>query len=271
MENLAFLHAHAGYEDPSETVVIRSFEEMGLRANSIFMSVGVGFASGLIVLGHASAIQALVKLGDRGVAVSNVQSKLNNLGYNAGSVDGVFGPNTRKAVTNFQAQQGLAVDGVVGPNTAVKLGLPASDYGGVGGPNNGSTAKVVTNGNPLNIRTGPGTGYKVMGTLSNGSTVQVFGYSNGWYKLANGGWISSAWTVGGIGSDRPSTPAQPTPSGRIAIATNGSELLARSGPGQGNAVTGWYYNGAIVRFYDYNGGWYKTDKGWVSGRWVDEL
>ncbi len=51
----------------------------------------------------------------------NIQKLLKKLGYYKGSVDGVFGPMTKKAVKNFQRDNGLLVDGVVGKNTWAKL------------------------------------------------------------------------------------------------------------------------------------------------------
>jgi hypothetical protein len=43
--------------------------------------------------------------------VALAQSRLNALGYRAGSVDGVVGPRTRAAIRRFQADAGLPVDG----------------------------------------------------------------------------------------------------------------------------------------------------------------
>ncbi len=59
----------------------------------------------------------IIKLGDRGQDVKEVQKKLNSQGYNAGSEDGIFGETTRKAVMQFQRNKGLTVDGIVGPIT----------------------------------------------------------------------------------------------------------------------------------------------------------
>jgi type II secretory pathway predicted ATPase ExeA len=45
--------------------------------------------------------------------VALAQSRLNALGYRAGSVDGVVGPRTRAAIRRFQAKAGLPVDGKI--------------------------------------------------------------------------------------------------------------------------------------------------------------
>jgi len=52
-----------------------------------------------------------------GTDVTEVQTKLNQLGYNCGTVDGWFGSLTDVAVRNFQSAKGLVVDGIVGINT----------------------------------------------------------------------------------------------------------------------------------------------------------
>ncbi|MFB0509268.1 MAG: N-acetylmuramoyl-L-alanine amidase [bacterium] len=54
-------------------------------------------------------------------SMSDVQSALNKLGYWCGEVDGIFGPNTERAVRDFQADHGLVVDGIPGPKTKSKL------------------------------------------------------------------------------------------------------------------------------------------------------
>lgn len=55
--------------------------------------------------------------GSRGRHVQALQSRLQELGYFAGRVDGQFGDRTRAAVQAFQADHGLGVDGVVGRQT----------------------------------------------------------------------------------------------------------------------------------------------------------
>jgi cell wall-associated NlpC family hydrolase len=53
----------------------------------------------------------LLRLGSRGPEVARVQRALGI------AADGIFGPQTRKAVRGFQQRNGLAVDGIVGPQT----------------------------------------------------------------------------------------------------------------------------------------------------------
>jgi g-D-glutamyl-meso-diaminopimelate peptidase len=56
-------------------------------------------------------------IGSVGPNVKLIQSLLNKIGYNAGAVDGSFGSQTQRAVTDFQRNNGLVPDGVVGPST----------------------------------------------------------------------------------------------------------------------------------------------------------
>ena len=61
-----------------------------------------------------------------------LQSRLNQLGYNAGTVDGYFGSKTYRAVANFQKKNGLSATGVADVYTQQVLysssALPASSY-----------------------------------------------------------------------------------------------------------------------------------------------
>jgi hypothetical protein len=73
----------------------------------------------------AHASEVVVKRGDRGEAVQQIQS---SLGVPA---DGVFGPITERAVKRFQRRHGLVVDGIVGPQTRGALGLRPFSAGSV--------------------------------------------------------------------------------------------------------------------------------------------
>jgi L,D-peptidoglycan transpeptidase YkuD (ErfK/YbiS/YcfS/YnhG family) len=69
----------------------------------------------------ACSISVTLRSGSSGTAVVCLQSRLNRLGFDAGPVDGQFGPLTRAAVVRFQRARGLAADGVVGRRTARAL------------------------------------------------------------------------------------------------------------------------------------------------------
>lgn len=60
--------------------------------------------------------QEVLKRGDSGDQVKELQTKLNQNGANL-DVDGVFGPQTEAAVKELQQNNGLTVDGKVGPET----------------------------------------------------------------------------------------------------------------------------------------------------------
>ena len=45
-----------------------------------------------------------------------VQRKLNQLGYHAGPEDGMMGPQTRRAISAYQAQTGMEPSGMLTPD-----------------------------------------------------------------------------------------------------------------------------------------------------------
>jgi N-acetylmuramoyl-L-alanine amidase len=57
----------------------------------------------------------------RGDDVADLQRRLGALGFDAGRVDGIFGPDTARALSEFQRNSGLAGDGIFGPDTGAAL------------------------------------------------------------------------------------------------------------------------------------------------------
>jgi hypothetical protein len=55
--------------------------------------------------------------------VSAVQSRLATQGYYRGAIDGVYGPQTRRALTRYQSKRGLQVTGGLTPDTLQALGV----------------------------------------------------------------------------------------------------------------------------------------------------
>lgn len=73
----------------------------------------------------------ILKKGDKGPYVKELQIELINRGYDLGKwgADGSFGKQTESAVKQFQKDHGLAVDGIVGPATWEALdGTPVVRY-----------------------------------------------------------------------------------------------------------------------------------------------
>lgn len=68
----------------------------------------------------------ILKFGSRGEDVKILQSCLSSYGveiYPAGIINGVFGPQTRQAVKNFQNKYSLKSDGIVGPKFKTQIEL----------------------------------------------------------------------------------------------------------------------------------------------------
>ncbi len=76
----------------------------------------------------AALVEAAHHLGDRllyqksspmlrGDDVAELQQRLGALGFDAGRVDGIFGPDTAAALEGFQRNAGLPIDGICGPDS----------------------------------------------------------------------------------------------------------------------------------------------------------
>ena len=72
-------------------------------------------------------MSAMLSIGSKGEQVKKLQTALNRAGYDL-SVDGVFGPATKTALSQFQHTNGLKADGIAGPNTWAVLDAYAVDY-----------------------------------------------------------------------------------------------------------------------------------------------
>ena len=77
-----------------------------------------------------NSIMALSKIGSRGEEVRRIQNKLKQLGFYNGSIDGIYGAATQRAVKRFQSSVGITSDGIAGSKTLLYLGLDSSSGGG---------------------------------------------------------------------------------------------------------------------------------------------
>ena len=55
--------------------------------------------------------------------IKKVQKKLNELGYDCGTPDGIMGKKTKKALKEYQEDYNLTVDGVIGKEVKKSLGI----------------------------------------------------------------------------------------------------------------------------------------------------
>ena len=145
--------------------------------------------------------------------------------------------------------------------------------GGSTASTSNASGTVQVTASALNVRAGAGTGYKVLGTLTNGQKVSYSQESNGWLKISYNnqtGWISKKYTKAasgssGGGSNNSGGGASTSTS---TIYVNTTTLNVRSGAGTGNAKIGTVSYGQKLTMYSSSNGWakiaYGSGYGWVS-------
>jgi N-acetylmuramoyl-L-alanine amidase len=121
-----------GLFDRTTEQAVRQFQRLrGLPADGVMndetwrVLVEAGYT-----LGDRLLLRTRVPL--RGDDVVDLQLRLNQLGFDAGNEDGIFGRETQAAVEDFQRNMGLAVDGRVGPATVQQLRRLRRDHQRVG-------------------------------------------------------------------------------------------------------------------------------------------
>lgn len=62
-----------------------------------------------------------LKQGDRGPKVKELQALLKKIGYDPGTIDGIFGSNTKDAISKYQQNNNIPVTGMVDDKTYEKL------------------------------------------------------------------------------------------------------------------------------------------------------
>ena len=109
------------------------------------------------------------------------------------------------------------------------------------------TPRLVINTAYLNVRSGPGVSYDILGTVSGLDELVVVSVDSGrlWYQVNTGvgtGWVNSSYTVrrgnfSGIGTTTMDTVVAPTIAfGTPHLVVNTAYLNVRSGPGISHAI-----------------------------------
>ena len=112
-----------GQYGPGTAEAVRLFQNQhgldadGVAGENTLSMVYLQAAQTFVPTPAPTATPALLKKGDDGGSVSQMQERLKELGYYNGSVDGDFGGGTEEAVRLFQSQNGLDVDGVAAQMT----------------------------------------------------------------------------------------------------------------------------------------------------------
>lgn len=146
------------------------------------------------------------------------------------------------------------------------------------------TGSATVNTDALNVRSGPGTNYDVLGVMQHGAQISLTGDSaNGFVGMTwNGiqGWTFADYLAFGDAAPDPA-PAPGGNSGSVPVGdtvvgsgyVNTDALNLRSGPGTGYSVITVMYSGAGVEIMgDPQGGFYPIryngTTGWASGDYL---
>lgn len=112
---------------------------MQKRSKRLCLALAVLLSVSMVLVALVPAVEAAsYKKGSSGAVVTQIQTKLKSWGYYNGTVDGIYGSGTERAVRAFQQKNGLTVDGKAGDQTLAAMGLSAgggnsSNSGGSGG------------------------------------------------------------------------------------------------------------------------------------------
>ncbi|WP_052356575.1 C40 family peptidase [[Clostridium] dakarense] len=157
-------------------------------------------------------------------------------------------------------------------------GWASGDYITKGSGNSGNNSSESGYGtvttSTLNVRSGAGTSYSVIGKVNKGDRVELLASKSGWYKikLSNGntGWASGDYiTKGSDNSGNNSGESSVSGYGTVTTST----LNVRSGAGTSYSVIGKVNKGDRVELLASKNGWYKIklsngSTGWASADYI---
>jgi len=97
-----------------------------------------------VTVGQEDTTSVLSRVGSRGAEVRAIQQVLKERGLYKGSVDGIYGAQTKSAVIKFQKQQKIAADGIAGPVTLRKLGISIGSVPAATNANVNLLARIIS-------------------------------------------------------------------------------------------------------------------------------
>lgn len=133
--------------------------------------------------------------------------------------------------------------------------------------------KITVTGSIVNLRQGPGTGYRQIGDVKAGQTLSVLAEKNGWYKVLLSG-SNEAWVAGWLVVEQKSTGSNSAENSASAgyVQINTDILNVRSGPGTGYSLVTKIGRNEKHNVLETQNGWYKIKveniEGWVSGEYA---
>lgn len=130
----------------------------------------------------------------------------------------------------------------------------------------GEGTKGTVTASSLHIRKGAGSKYDSVGKYSKGDVIYVLEKSGNWGRTDKG-WVSLKY-VDLEGTVQDSTSSSTSSSGTKGTITAGS-LHIRKGAGSSYDSIGKYSKGDVVYVLEKSGNWGRTDKGWISLKYVD--
>lgn len=120
----------------------------------------------------------------------------------------------------------------------------------------------------LNIRSGPGLTYDVIGSLKKGEPIKILATSDEWVQINYGtgtGWIAS-WLI----TTNAETSKKPS-----IVVSRVDRLNIRSGPSIGSSILGRMNAGDEAKMIDQNGSWTQivinNTTGWIHSEYITEI
>ncbi|KLA22217.1 Phage N-acetylmuramoyl-L-alanine amidase [Bacillus cereus] len=124
-------------------------------------------------------------------------------------------------------------------------------------------------GNCVNLRKGPGTGYGVIRQLGKGKSYKVWGQTNGWLNLGGDQWVyNDPSYIRYTGESEPVT-SQSSNDGIGVVTITADVFRVRTGPGTNYGIVKNVYQSEKYQSWGYKNDWYNVGGDqWVSGEYV---